>query len=97
MWIPAARAVRAGGVQELWADCRGCRHWLPGLWHYPLAFAVDTFTLASFSPGLSLYVYNKEQVEVTETLVLETKTFFAAYNTANMLGGHVFHTSFIIF
>ena len=36
------------------------RHWLPLLWHYPLAFAVDTFTLAGFSPGLSLYVYNKD-------------------------------------
>ena len=40
---------------------RFSRHWLPLLWHYPLAFAVDTFTLAGFSPGLSLYVYNKDQ------------------------------------
>ena len=35
---------------------------------------VDTFTLAGFSPGLSLYVYDKEVVEVTESVVLETKT-----------------------
>lgn len=88
VWIPPrGEAVKAGGVNELVADCKGCRHWLPLLWHYPLAFAVDTFTLAGFSPGLSLYVYDKEVVEVTESVVLETKTFFAFYNTANMLGG----------
>lgn len=88
VWIPPrGEAVKAGGVNELVADCKGCRQWLPALWHYPLAFAVDTFTLAGFSPGLSLYVYDKEVVEVTESVVLETKTFFAFYNTANMLGG----------
>eukprot|EP00434_Breviolum_minutum_P034543 symbB.v1.2.030579.t1/scaffold3464.1/size56234/2 len=88
LWIPPSGAtVKAGGVNELVADCKGCRHWLPLLWHYPLAFAVDTFTLAGFSPGLSLYVYNKDVVEVTESFVLETKTFFAFYNTANMFGG----------
>lgn len=97
-------AVKAGGVNELVADCKGCRHagrmlgthkiaeiggssfclmgfnhcrktpgvfwrhWLPLLWHYPLAFAVDTFTLAGFSPGLSLYVYNKDPTKKTRWL-----------------------------
>ncbi|CAJ1424755.1 unnamed protein product [Effrenium voratum] len=87
IWIPRHGEAGMGGVRELLADCKGCRHWLPQLWHYPLAFAVDTFTLAGFSPGLSLYVYNKEVVQLTEGFVLETKTFFAFYNTANMLGG----------
>ncbi|CAK9081368.1 unnamed protein product, partial [Durusdinium trenchii] len=87
-WIPPSGETESGGMNELVADCKGCRHWLPLLWHYPLAFAVDTFTLAGFSPGLSLYVYNKDVVEVTAVgMVLETKTFFAFYNTANMLGG----------
>ncbi|CAL1150526.1 unnamed protein product [Cladocopium goreaui] len=41
VWIPPrGEAVKAGGVNELVADCKGCRHWLPLLWHYPLAFAV---------------------------------------------------------
>jgi len=47
---------------------------------------VDTFTLAGFSPGLSLYVYDKEVVEVTESVVLETKTQRAESLAPNM--GH---------
>ncbi|CAE7869058.1 unnamed protein product [Symbiodinium sp. KB8] len=87
--IPRAAHETGGecGASEIVADCKGCRQWLPRVWHYPLAFAVDTFTLAGFSPGLSLYLYDQEVVQLTESFAMATKTFFAFYNTANMLGG----------
>jgi len=84
---PAHESGGECGASEIVADCKGCRQWLPRVWHYPLAFAVDTFTLAGFSPGLSLYLYDQEVVQLTESFAMATKTFFAFYNTANMLGG----------
>mmetsp|Transcript_64707 Transcript_64707/g.151676 ORF Transcript_64707/g.151676 Transcript_64707/m.151676 type:complete len:456 (+) Transcript_64707:20-1387(+) len=84
---PAHESGGECGASEIVADCKGCRQWLPRVWHYPLAFAVDTFTLAGFSPGLSLYLYDQEVVQLTESFTMATKTFFAFYNTANMLGG----------
>jgi len=49
---------------------------------------VDMFALSCFSPGVALFIYNGASVDVLPgRLVMPTETFFALYNTTNMLGG----------
>jgi hypothetical protein len=78
------------GLKKFVDDCRQFREWLPQLWHYPFAMTVDMFALSCFSPGVALFIYDKATVDVLPgKLVLQTDTFFAMYNTTNMLGGLV--------
>jgi len=75
------------GLRKFVDDVRQFRRWLPQLWHYPVATMVDMFTLSCFSPGVALYLYNQKTVAVGLGVVMHTDSFFAAYNTTNMLGG----------
>jgi len=75
------------GVSELLADTRRWRVWLPQLWHYPLAFAVDQLALSACSPGVALFMYDRPFVRIAEGAALPTSSFFAAFNTCSMLGG----------
>eukprot|EP00929_Paragymnodinium_shiwhaense_P023128 TRINITY_DN1455_c0_g1_i1.p1 TRINITY_DN1455_c0_g1~~TRINITY_DN1455_c0_g1_i1.p1 ORF type:complete len:547 (-),score=117.03 TRINITY_DN1455_c0_g1_i1:316-1848(-) len=68
-------------------EAKAWRQWLPQMWHYPLATAVDMFTLSAFSPGVALYIWNQKTIAITPDFVMPTHTFFAIYNTANMIGG----------
>lgn len=68
-------------------DFRQFRSWLPQLWSYPLATMVDMFTLSCFSPGVALYIYDQKMVDLGFGISLHTDSFFAFYNTTNMMGG----------
>lgn len=88
--VPVAPGVEVKGqigLKKFAADFRQFKKWLPQLWHYPLAFTVDMFTLSCFSPGVALYIYDQKTVQVLPFLTLQTDTFFAMYNMTNMLGG----------
>eukprot|EP00420_Gonyaulax_spinifera_P031010 CAMPEP_0197882396 /NCGR_PEP_ID=MMETSP1439-20131203/9565_1 /TAXON_ID=66791 /ORGANISM="Gonyaulax spinifera, Strain CCMP409" /LENGTH=238 /DNA_ID=CAMNT_0043502051 /DNA_START=17 /DNA_END=733 /DNA_ORIENTATION=+ len=84
---PSASTKGQIGIRKFARDFRQYRLWLPQLWHYPLATMVDMFTLSCFSPGVALYIYDQKTVSLGFGLVLQTDSFFAAYNTTNMLGG----------
>lgn len=75
------------GLRKFVDDVRQFRSWLPQLWHYPFATMVDMFTLSCFSPGVALYIYDQKTVNLGFGMTLQTASFFAAYNTTNMMGG----------
>jgi len=75
------------GLRKFVEDFGQWRSWLPQLWHYPFATMVDMFTLSCFSPGVALYIYDQKTVDLGFGMTLQTPTFFAAYNTTNMMGG----------
>jgi len=75
------------GCSTFVEDAKLWRKWLPLIWTLPFATAVDMFTLSAFSPGVALYIYDKKTVTLLQGLELPTHSFFAIYNTFNMLGG----------
>lgn len=78
---------RQAGMAKFSSDIRAYRSWLPQLWHYPLATAVDMFSLSCFSPGVALFIYDKKSVNLMPDFALQTDIFFAIYNVCNMVGG----------
>jgi len=87
--IPRASNVEGTqqNLKQFVADAKQWRAWLPQLWHYPVATAVDMFTLSAFSPGVALYIWDTKTVTVTAGFTMATASFFAFFNTFNMLGG----------
>mmetsp|Transcript_41152 Transcript_41152/g.78872 ORF Transcript_41152/g.78872 Transcript_41152/m.78872 type:complete len:494 (+) Transcript_41152:1-1482(+) len=75
------------GLGHLMADARAWRQWLPLVWHLPLPSAIDMFMLAAFSPGVALYIWDKDAVSLMPGLVLPTHSFFALFNLCNLMGG----------
>merc|ERR1712232_72476 len=63
------------------------RAWLPQFWHFPIAFFVDMLCLAAFCPGVVLFMYDENTVEVALGYVVKTDSFLAVFNTFSMLGG----------
>lgn len=75
------------GLSSFLQDAKLWKQWLPLIWTLPFATAVDMFTLSAFSPGVALYIYDGKTVTLLPGLELPTHSFFAIYNTFNMLGG----------
>jgi len=91
--IPLAKIENGGtetpGLRTFVNEVRQWRHWLPLVWHLPVATAVDMFTLSAFSPGVALYIYDMPTVTMWSGFSLPKDDFFVIYNTFNMLGGLV--------
>jgi len=85
--IPRNTTVEQPNLKRFALEAKAWRQWLPKMWHYPLATAVDMFTLSAFSPGVALYIWDQKTVTIMAGLTMPTDTFFALYNTANMAGG----------
>jgi len=83
---PSLDGAIPAGLHKLTSDARQFRRWLPQTWSYMLVFVFDMFTVAAFSPGVALYIYNAASVVVGEGFVVATNSFFAAFNTFSMLG-----------
>jgi len=75
------------GLGHLVADTCAWRQWLPLVWHLPLATATDMFMLAAFSPGVALYIWEKDTVLLMPGAVLPMHSFFALFNVCNLMGG----------
>lgn len=79
--------AEAEGLRSLVSDARQYRLWWPYIWSRALVYMVDMCVLASFSPGVWLYIYDKATMELYPGVVIATDSFFAIFNTLNMLGG----------
>lgn len=75
------------GLKEFVTQVVQWRQWLPLVWHLPVATAIDMFTLSAFSPGVALYIFDAQTVEMLPGLTLATPDFFVIFNIFNMLGG----------
>jgi len=75
------------GLRQFIKEARMWRLWLPLMWSLPFATAIDMFALSAFSPGVALYIWDQKTVTLMPGFVLPTHSFFAIYNTFNMLGG----------
>jgi len=76
-----------GGLRHLAADARAWRQWLPQVWHLPVPYAIDMCVLAAFSPGVALYIWDRDTVSLAPGAVLPMHSFFALFNLCNLLGG----------
>uniref|UniRef100_A0A7S1WU72 Major facilitator superfamily (MFS) profile domain-containing protein n=1 Tax=Alexandrium catenella TaxID=2925 RepID=A0A7S1WU72_ALECA len=83
---PVADAAHAPGLRKFASDLSHYREWLPQTWSYMLMYLLDMFTLAAFSPGVALYIYDKASVTLAPGVTVATDSFFAGFNTANMFG-----------
>jgi len=75
------------GLASIVADACAWRQWLPLVWHLPLPSAIDMFMLAAFSPGVALYIWDKDTVSLMPGAVLPMHSFFALFNVCNLMGG----------
>jgi len=87
MLTPFSPRGGEAGMAKLAADTLQVRCWLPEVWHCSLAMMVNMCCLAAFNPGVILYVYDQEIVNLSAALRIPTDHFFAAFNTFGLWGG----------
>jgi len=76
----------APSLRKFATDVGHFRQWMPLTWSHMLAYCIDMFALAAFSPGVALYIYDQATVTIIPGVTVATDTFFAGFNSANMLG-----------
>jgi hypothetical protein len=92
MMLDLAVANAAGSSSpSIEVNKRGLRLlvWLPQFWHYPIATVINMLCLAAFCPGVVLFMYDGDSVDLAAGYIVKTDSFLAIFNTFSMLGGIV--------
>jgi len=92
---PAGTLGRTKSRLQLEDDLRAWRDWIPKMWTLPLAMACDSFCLATFAPGVLLFIYDEPRVTllsaplVRSDITVSKDVFFILYNLSTAIGGFI--------